>query len=410
MTFFGGGCKVNDTRKRIIARRYVIKAAATLPAVGAFAAVNTDIGPVRIGTLGSGSEVSNAVFFLNRNFHSLSAMSAELICDNQGNNEFLKALPEKLPVYAKVNDILSNEEIEAVLIELTDDEDIETALRALNRKKHVFIYGWSRLDAESLTQLSEEAKRNARILQFSEPLICNPFLWDARNILHDWNINWLVLNLLDDGSFAQGNSACLTRFAACLDFCLNNDSASLIRASVNKDAYENVIQSILKYDHDGLETELLNFHFPFKKPFPICIESERQRIAILTYSDSFLFEDESLNLLGARNLVRVRQKSGFAISSVLRRDYLENPVDDMTWVNLSNQTVFSQNTFYSSREIAGGHGGIENNELKRMELMVFAHSIRTGFDVLGSSERMVSSLRLTDSIQQAIENGNPIQI
>ncbi len=116
---------------------------------------------VKVGQIGIGRWGKN----LLRNYANLPDTELVLVCDlDQKNIEAAKQLYPKLKFTQKIEDVLDNPEIEAVVIATPAATHYDLGKKALKNNKHVFIEKPVVLESEDLEDLIQLSTKNKKIL------------------------------------------------------------------------------------------------------------------------------------------------------------------------------------------------------------------------------------------------------
>ena len=172
---------LTEDQKRI-GRRNFMKAAAVLPVAGAFAyTAGRNIGAVKTGIVGTGMEGRILIEVANPQYLYLNAM-----CDIRPDNQILgekkiidSGHSPKPQVYTNYEDMLSDADIEAVLIATPLKMHGPMAIQALEAGKHVFTEKTMAFSVQECEEMINLANKKGLNLQVGHQRFYNPLYWDA---------------------------------------------------------------------------------------------------------------------------------------------------------------------------------------------------------------------------------------
>ncbi|MBI1386951.1 MAG: hypothetical protein GC154_00700 [bacterium] len=174
-----------------IGRRNFIKAAATLPAVGAFSLAATNAGPVKVGCVGTGMEGRVLMSVMNPKYIYINA-----VCDIRPDNRNIGAYYVKQgwgknpnlddsQVYDDYTKMLDNADIEAVCIATPLKYHGPMAIEALKRGKHVFTEKSMAYTIEECQEMIRLAKQNNLNVQVGHQRFYNPLYWKMYRMIKE---------------------------------------------------------------------------------------------------------------------------------------------------------------------------------------------------------------------------------
>ena len=173
--------QLNEEQK-LVGRRNFLKAAATLPAAGAFGWAAMNVGPVKCGIVGTGMEGRVLLEAIDPSYINIHGM-CDIRPDNRaiGNwtiSQKLKLNPNPV-MYEKYEDMLNDPAIEAVLIAAPLHMHGPMTIQALNADKHVFTEKTMAASVDECLDMTRLAKQKNLNLQVGHMRFYNPLYWDA---------------------------------------------------------------------------------------------------------------------------------------------------------------------------------------------------------------------------------------
>lgn len=202
--------------QREMGRRNFLKAAATLPAVGAFAVTATNTGPVKVGVVGTGVEGRILMSTMDPKYTYIQAI-CDIRPDNRKEAEWYITNPSAwninpdVEVYEDYDEMLDQADIEAVVCATPLNFHGPMGIKALKAGKHFFTEKTMAYTVEECEEMIRLAEQNGLNLQVGHQRFYNPLYWDAYrmvqegmlgNVYHvrtlwhrnmDWNY-WLHVN------------------------------------------------------------------------------------------------------------------------------------------------------------------------------------------------------------------------
>jgi len=163
--------------QRQLGRRDFLKAAAALPAIGAFAFANKKIGPLRVGCIGTGSECGVLQEQMNRSPDFIRQVA---VCDiypphrAKGLERARVHVPEAKDCGDDYKKLLADDSIEAVVIAVPLWKHAEIALDAMKAGKHVFTEKTMAYTIDECDQMVNLAKQKGLVLQVGHQRFYNP--------------------------------------------------------------------------------------------------------------------------------------------------------------------------------------------------------------------------------------------
>lgn len=173
--------------QKFIGRRNFIKAAAVLPAVGAFAYTTSNVGPVKAGIVGTGMEGRVLIEVMNPKYLYLVG-SCDIRPDNlilgqeHMKNHGHSPQPKTYPNY---EDMLNDPEIEAVVIATPLHMHGPMSIQAMKAGKHVFTEKTMAYSTEECLEMCRVAKQTGLNLQVGHQRFYNPLYWQAYRMFND---------------------------------------------------------------------------------------------------------------------------------------------------------------------------------------------------------------------------------
>lgn len=165
-----------------LGRRNFLKAAAAIPAAGAFAlSAGTEIGPVKAGIVGMGMQGRVLIEVMNPQYLYLVA-GCDIRPDNQvlGADKIKKMGHSQEPrIFTKFEDMLNDPEIEAVVIATPLPFHGPMAIQAMKAGKHVFTEKTMAWSVEECVEMCKTSKETGKNLQVGHQRFYNPLYWDA---------------------------------------------------------------------------------------------------------------------------------------------------------------------------------------------------------------------------------------
>ncbi len=167
-------------------RRNFLKAAAALPAVGAFALANNNVGPVKAGIVGTGMEGRVLIDVINPKYINIKA-----ICDIRPDNmiqgtELIKKKGHGEPTqYTNYEDMLEDPELEAIICATPLHLHAPVGVAAMNAGKHYFTEKTMAFDVDECVELCKIAQQKNLNLQVGHQRFYNPLYWDAYRMMSE---------------------------------------------------------------------------------------------------------------------------------------------------------------------------------------------------------------------------------
>ncbi|MGC9329574.1 MAG: Gfo/Idh/MocA family protein, partial [Candidatus Hinthialibacter sp.] len=174
---------------KAIGRRNFLKAAAALPAVGAFAYSSAQAGPLKVGVIGTGMEGRILISAMNPKYTYIVAM-----CDIRPDNQVFgkwtigqagHAVGDALRVYTDYRDICRDPEVEAVVIATPLHTHAPIAIEAMKNGKHVMTEKTMAYTVDECLEMIKVAEENNVNLQVGHMRFYNPLYWDAFRMMKD---------------------------------------------------------------------------------------------------------------------------------------------------------------------------------------------------------------------------------
>ncbi len=174
---------------KAIGRRNFLKAAAALPAVGAFAYTAAHAGPLKIGVVGTGMEGRILINAMNRKYNQIVAM-CDIRPDNSdyGQNTITLAGHAKkgeLRVYTDYKEICRDPEVEAIVIATPLHTHAPIAIEAMKNGKHVMTEKTMAFSVDECNEMIKVSEDNNVNLQVGHMRFYNPLYWDAFRMMKD---------------------------------------------------------------------------------------------------------------------------------------------------------------------------------------------------------------------------------
>ncbi|MDP8246030.1 MAG: Gfo/Idh/MocA family oxidoreductase [Candidatus Hinthialibacter antarcticus] len=175
-----------------VGRRNFLKAAATLPAVGAFSMTATNAGPIKVGVVGTGMEGRILMNVMNPKYVFINAL-----CDIRPDNRAIGAFNVRNPdsklnpnlddsqIYERYEDMLESADIEAVIIATPLKYHGPMAIQALKAGKHVFTEKSMAYTVEECQEMIKLSKQYGLNLQVGHQRFYNPLYWDMYRMVTD---------------------------------------------------------------------------------------------------------------------------------------------------------------------------------------------------------------------------------
>lgn len=177
--------------QKAMGRRNFMKAAATLPAVGAFSIAATNAGPLKVGVVGTGMEGRILMSVTDPKYIWINAL-----CDIRPDNReigkwYVTQGWSKNPnlddsqVYQNYTDMLENADIEAVVIATPLKWHGPMAIEALKAGKHVFTEKSMAYTVDECKEMIRLAEQNNLNLQVGHQRFYNPLYWDMYKMVNE---------------------------------------------------------------------------------------------------------------------------------------------------------------------------------------------------------------------------------
>jgi predicted dehydrogenase len=173
-----------DLSKRRIGRRNFLKAiggSSALAALGTTAVIRGPKRgrPVRAALIGYGEQGKVLEASIDPNITNLVA-----ICDIRPLNQAETAEDQRIKRYQNWQQLLADEQIEAVLVATPPASHAEIAIGCLDAGKHVFCETAIAIEADDSERMMTAARKNQRLLHIGYQDFYQPLLWAAyRNIV-----------------------------------------------------------------------------------------------------------------------------------------------------------------------------------------------------------------------------------
>lgn len=174
---------------KAIGRRNFLKAAAALPAVGAFAYTAAQAGPLKIGIVGTGMEGRILISAMNPKYTYIVAM-----CDIRPDNQVFgkwtieqsgHAQGDALRVYTDYKEICRDPEVEAIVVATPLHTHAPISIEAMKCGKHVLTEKTMAFSVQECLDMIKTSQENNVNLQVGHMRFYNPLYWDAFRMVKD---------------------------------------------------------------------------------------------------------------------------------------------------------------------------------------------------------------------------------